>query len=97
MNYNSFKVDRKHDCISFPNGYWFPIQDFSIKYENGNYHGVSHLMRKNWFNESILNELLVFLKSEFPDLDFKETVANVKNEQVAIAEFFKKLKLSVNG
>lgn len=97
MNYNSFKVDRKHDCISFSNGYWFPIQDFTVKYENDIYHGISHLMQKRWFNDYMLQELLVFLKSEFPDIDFTESVTKVKEHQKMMADFFKSLKINTNG
>lgn len=97
MTYSSFKVDRKHDCISFSNGYWFPIQDFKIKYEDGVYHGISHLMQKRWFSEFMLNELLVFLKSEFPDIDYKDTVNTIKQRNQKMAEFFKQLKGNIYG
>jgi hypothetical protein len=79
----------------FQNGYWFPIEDFLTQYEDGVYHGISHLMRKRWFSELVLKEVLIFLKSEFPDIDFLPTVNKVKSDTEKLHEFFKTLKVNL--
>lgn len=96
MTYINFNVDRKHDCVSFQNGYWFPISDFTHQHEDGVYHGLNHLMKKRWFTDNILNELLVFLKSEFPNIDFSETVTRTKEHEKKMSDFFNSLKCKTN-
>ncbi len=88
MNYTNFKVDREYGVLEFSNDYWIPIQDFNYKLDDGTYQIISHLMEKNWFNDSLLNQVLLFLKSEFPENDYSETVRLKKQRLKDLREFF---------
>jgi hypothetical protein len=70
----TFGIDRKHECIDFANGYWYPIEDFVRINHLGISEGLYHLSLKNWINDSLFNSIVDFVRKEYPDFDLTDTL-----------------------